>query len=102
MPRIWLSIAMAIAGSACAGDDASTDDTDPSDDDGRASVTASVALPDADQDICGALPGTGPCSLLCDRDALVEQYVPANTCAVFVCELDDGRRVTMHACHPPD
>jgi hypothetical protein len=101
MSRIWLASVLIGVGVACA-DDSDGDDIQPSDDDGRASIRGSVALPEADENICAALPGSGPCSLLCDRDALVEEYVPVDTCAVFVCELDDGRRITAHACHPPD
>lgn len=54
---------------------------------------------DAGDDICEHLPCDGACSLACDYDALVDQYVPPNTCASFVCELDDGRTIGLDACN---
>lgn len=52
----------------------------------------------ADEDICEFLPEHGACSLLCSFDELVESYVPDGTCVAFICDLTDGRSVTMHAC----
>lgn len=52
--------------------------------------------------VCDVLPCDGPCSLACDRDELVEQYVPAGTCVSFYCELTDGRVMVLDACHAPD
>ena len=52
--------------------------------------------------ICDALPCDGPCSLACDREELVTEYVPAGTCISFYCELTDGRPFVLDACHPPD
>ena len=68
----------------------------------RASIHASLASPDEQEDICELLPTEGACSLLCDYDALVEQYVPPHTCVVFRCQLTNGEHVSAHACHPPD
>ena len=82
------------------GDDNRGDDKPLPGDDGRATISSSVEMPDG-YDVCEHLPAEPPCSLICDRDALVE-YVPKSACAVFVCDLTDGQRVTVHACHPPD
>ena len=54
--------------------------------------------PTTDPDVCTLLPPSGPCSLACDPIALGEQYLPPNTCAVFLCVLTDGRQVSVHAC----
>lgn len=43
----------------------------------------------------------GPCSLLCDPDALIETYVPEGTCVHFLCTLRDGTRRNIGACHWP-
>lgn len=43
----------------------------------------------------------GPCSLLCDPDALIENYVPKGTCVHFLCTLRDGTRRNVGACHGP-
>jgi len=52
--------------------------------------------------VCDVLPCDGPCSLACDRDELVKQYVPSGTCVSFYCELTDGRTIVLDACHAPD
>ena len=52
--------------------------------------------------VCDLLPCEGPCSLACDREALIDQYVPAGFCISFFCELTDGRVMVLDACHPPD
>ena len=102
MARIRLALAL-IVGSACVADDDDIADDPPAIDDVRASISAAIAPSDDDgYNFCEHLPASGPCSLLCDRDALVDQYVPLHSCVVFVCDLDDGRRISVHACHPPD
>ena len=55
----------------------------------------------AHSDICGALPADGACSLLCDVDMLVANFVPEGTCVAFICDLNDGQTIAMHVCHPP-
>lgn len=52
-------------------------------------------------DVCDVLPVDGPCSHACDLATLVT-FVPAGTCAVFRCDLLDGRGISVHACHPDD
>jgi hypothetical protein len=52
--------------------------------------------------VCDVLPCDGPCSLACDKDDLVDQYVPPGTCVSFYCELTDGRVLVLDACHAPD
>ncbi len=60
-------------------------------------------IEDDGTDICELLPACGPCSLACDPHALADEYLPANSCGAFQCELSDGRSVVVHACHvtPP-
>lgn len=53
-------------------------------------------------DVCDLLPCDGPCSLACDRDALIDQYVPAGVCMSLFCELTDGRYLVVDVCHAPD
>ena len=52
-------------------------------------------------EVCDMLPLEGPCSRACDNAAL-QEYVPSGTCAVFRCELLDGREISVHACNPGD
>ena len=52
--------------------------------------------------VCDVLPPSGPCSLVCDRDELVTEYVPAGTCVSFYCELTDGHVLVLDACRPPE
>ena len=52
--------------------------------------------------VCDVLPCDGPCSLACDRDALIDQYVPAGFCIHFFCELTDGRLIVLDVCHAPE
>ena len=105
MLRCSLALAIAMCASACL--DGGTIDEPTSDggltlaDDTHAQITTELAIPDDSYNICDHLPDTAPCSLLCDRDALADQYVPENTCVVFVCTLTDGRAVSVHACHHP-
>lgn len=47
---------------------------------------------------CEPLADDGPCSLLCDPDALLEQHVPEGTCVVFVCTLRDGTERSLGGC----
>jgi hypothetical protein len=51
---------------------------------------------------CDQLPDAGPCALACDPSALAQAYVPVGACAVFLCTLDDGHEINVHACHPPE
>jgi len=41
---------------------------------------------------------TGACSLACNVDALIEQFVPAGTCVLFTCELIDGNTLSIGGC----
>lgn len=52
-----------------------------------------------DAEACEPPADEGPCSLLCDPDALVETYVPEGTCVHFLCTLGDGTRRNVGACH---
>lgn len=52
--------------------------------------------------VCDVLPCDGPCSLACERDALVDQYVPEGFCISFFCELTDGRVMVLDVCHAPE
>lgn len=100
-------VALLLCGSACAVDDDAPGPTDTVSPDEPpltdkfidSHVTAS---PTEGNSICDALPPDGPCSLACDAEALAEQYVPAGTCAAYLCTLTDGREVPVHACHAND
>lgn len=35
----------------------------------------------------------------CFPDLVVEQYVPAGTCATFACELSTGENIQVGGCH---
>lgn len=50
-------------------------------------------------DVCDVLPVDGPCSYACDF-ATLSSFVPLGTCAVFHCDLLDGREISVHACRP--
>lgn len=103
MLRAWLALALLVCVAACLDTDDDRDDAVVlAGDDARANIRASFGLPDEPYSICEHLPETGPCALLCDRDALVDQYVPAGSCAVFSCELGDGQTINFHACDPGD
>ncbi|MBA3459401.1 MAG: hypothetical protein H0T46_05535 [Deltaproteobacteria bacterium] len=70
----------------------------------QASTRAPASADDAagedggNEDVCGLLPCDGPCSLACDYEALIEQYVPPGTCASFYCHLTDGRPFSLDGC----
>jgi hypothetical protein len=88
-----------LLGSACVDDAEVVSETRTLSDDARAAVTDEMESAPA-PDVCDLLPDDcGACSVACDWSALSE-YVPVGTCAVFVCELVDGRKVSFHACHP--
>ena len=63
-------------------------------------MPAQLENPDeTEADVCTLLPVDGACSVACDHAALVN-YAPPGTCVVFVCDLTDGREITVHACRP--
>jgi hypothetical protein len=101
MPRTLAALAVLTFGSACLAtgetDEESPDPGDPA----HVGTHAVVQLEDPESDICAHLPPAGACAQLCDRDALLE-HVPAGSCAVFHCELTDGRAVGVHVCRPED
>ena len=43
--------------------------------------------------------GEGPCSLACDPDALIDQYVPPGTCIAFECPHLDGSTTRVGGCN---
>ncbi|MBZ0235682.1 MAG: hypothetical protein K8M05_25365 [Deltaproteobacteria bacterium] len=47
---------------------------------------------------CETVEEDGPCSLLCDLDALVEAYVPEGACAHFICAFPDGSERNIGVC----
>jgi len=89
-----------------------TDDTTgmPQDDQARPAL-APVATAPADQPatvikayaknetVCDLLPQTGPCSLACDPQALIDQYVVSGTCVTFTCHLTDGQVFNAGGCN---
>lgn len=50
-------------------------------------------------DYCAQLPADGACSLACDPEALVEQYVPKGTCVLITCTLDTGETFNTGGCN---
>jgi hypothetical protein len=102
MPRASLPLALAVALFAgCADAETEDDGIETWIDDTHVLVAPTVDEPEESEDICAYLPAEGPCALLCDPDALVEQYVPEHVCVVFACVLTNGKHVTAHACHRP-
>jgi hypothetical protein len=93
-----LLIALA-CGSACVEaaetTDASSHDRTLSDD--GAAAAGELTLED-DPGICDLLPTCGPCSLICDPEALAES-LPVGTCVALICTLTNGTDVTVHACN---
>ncbi|MDB4960184.1 MAG: hypothetical protein JWP01_183 [Myxococcales bacterium] len=41
----------------------------------------------------------GACSLACDPDAALAEFVPAGTCTMFECDLSDGTTIHVGGCH---
>ena len=58
------------------------------------------AVADEGTDFCGELPSEGPCSLACDPDALIDQYVPHGQCVTYRCELKSGEVFRTGGCNP--
>ncbi len=87
-----------LSGSACV---AAEEPVDPGATLGdQAQQVSSAHIDDEEHsDICGVLPVDGPCSHACDF-ATLSSFVPAGTCAVFRCDLVDGRTISVHACRP--
>jgi hypothetical protein len=86
-----------LCATACVAEEELDDGTRALSDNARVDDVDTFA-PAEEPDVCDLLPECGPCSMACDPDALAE-LIPAGTCAAFLCELVDGRRVTFHACH---
>lgn len=58
------------------------------------------ALDEAPADFCAELPSEGPCSLACDPDAMIDQYVPQGQCVTYRCELASGQVFRTGGCNP--
>lgn len=99
--------------SACvaevAGDPPSDDTARRVDDDVPLRATLTPDLPDDPQtpeepddtppEGCDAtVAETGACSIACNTDAVIDQYVPAGTCVVFECDLVDGGTLQIGGC----
>ena len=97
-------VGAALAG--CAGEPPNTDELAerPSDPIQIAMSDASNEAADVDARVlaedarCEPMADDGPCSLVCDPDALVEHYVPSGTCIHFVCTARDGSSHHLGAC----
>ncbi len=89
-----------LVGSACVDEPEVVSESRTLSDDARAVVVKGEMATAPEPDICDLLADDcGACSVACDWEALIE-YVPPGTCVAFICELVDGRHVTVHACHP--
>jgi hypothetical protein len=97
MASIHGVILVFLFGSACAAEEDVVIEVRTLSDDARV-LDVTAVKPGAEPDVCDLLPSCGPCSVACDPDALAE-YIPAGTCAAFLCHLIDGRRATFHVCH---
>ncbi len=102
--RSLLSSLAIVVLAACAADDtpAPPEPESAVGDLAQASTGAPASADDAGEEdgenICDLLPCDGPCSLACDYDALIEQYVLPGTCASFYCHLTDGRPFSLDGC----
>lgn len=88
-----------LGGSACVAVDQPLDAEPELGDPAQGVTSAQLVVGPAE--VCDMLPPEGACSQACNQVALAD-YVPPGTCAVFRCELLDGRAITVHACHPGD
>jgi hypothetical protein len=97
-----LVLVMLVSGSACVE---GNEPVDPGATLGDQAQLVTSAQRDMDGEeeptICDVLPQDGPCSHACDF-ATLSSFVPAGTCAVFHCDLLDGREISIHACRPGD
>ena len=59
-----------------------------------------AAVAETGGDFCAELPSEGPCSLACDPDALIDQYVPHGQCVMYRCELTSGAVFRTGGCNP--
>jgi len=102
MKKALLALLMAAGGIAGCVDEEASVAPSPTlvSDEARLDVH-SMSMETSQADVCSLLPCDGACSLACDYDALVDQYVPKGSCVTFVCELTDGRKIIVDACHPP-
>lgn len=93
----WLVLIGLLSGSACVEVDEAVNPGATLGDQAQLVTSAQRDIEEAD--VCAMLPVDGPCSHACDVATLVS-FVPAGTCAVFHCDLLDGREISVHACHP--
>lgn len=63
-------------------------------------VAKQEVLDEAPADYCAELPSDGPCSLACDPDAMIDQYVPHGQCVTYRCELKSGQVFRTGGCNP--
>ena len=58
-----------------------------------------TASPDLFEDpACEPMADDGPCALVCDPEALLQRYVPEDTCVHFLCTARDGTHHNLGAC----
>lgn len=101
-PRRLLLVAL-LSGSACVADTAGVEEGATLGDQAQQVTSAQRDMDEEGEevDVCTVLPVDGPCSHACDHATLVS-FVPTGTCAVFRCDLLDGREISVHACRPQD
>jgi hypothetical protein len=98
----WLVISGA---SACASDEvevtASEDVARPENANVRLRMPAQREIPeDTGPEDCELVSAVdGACSLACDPDAVIAQFVPEGTCTMFECDLTDGTTINVGGCH---
>jgi hypothetical protein len=88
-PAIMRTLSIVVVLAACLGDSRELVETTPD-----AAEPAAPALCEfvAVQE--------GPCSLACEPEALVEQFVPRGMCAMFDCAKRDGSIGRLGGCRP--
>jgi hypothetical protein len=96
MTFIRLVLLALLGGSACVALEEPLDGGPGPGDPAQGVTAAQLAV--GPPEVCDLLPTEGACRHACDADALA-MHVPSGTCAVFYCELLDGRAISVHACH---
>jgi hypothetical protein len=99
MPLHRLVLVALLSGSACVAVEEPAAPGATLGDQAQLVTSAQRDMEEEEADVCAVLPVDGPCSHACDFVTLVS-FVPAGTCAVFRCDLLDGREIAVHACRP--
>ncbi|HEU0034898.1 MAG TPA: hypothetical protein VFQ53_29940 [Kofleriaceae bacterium] len=101
--RTRLAFATVLAGmlaiSACTSSDEAPDEGPVNPDSLEPMTSNDESLVAAPSDPCAVVATEGACTLVCDPDRLVEEYVPPGSCVTWLCELRDGGTRRVGGCH---